>query len=58
MVGETLIIIINILQAVLFFYFLIAVLYFAFFSIAGLFTYHPKKKKDDRLRKFAVLIPG
>ncbi|HNW73404.1 MAG: glycosyltransferase family 2 protein [Bacteroidales bacterium] len=58
MVGETLIIIINILQAVLFFYFLIAVLYFAFFSMAGLFTYHPKKKKDERLRKFAVLIPG
>lgn len=58
MVREVLSIVVNILQIVLFTYFLIAVLYFTFFSAAGLFNYRPKRKKDEKLRKFAVLIPG
>ncbi|MEI7499393.1 MAG: glycosyltransferase [Bacteroidota bacterium] len=47
-----------VLEAVVFLYFFVAALYFSIFSISGLFRYHPRSRKDDRLRKFAVLIPG
>jgi cellulose synthase/poly-beta-1,6-N-acetylglucosamine synthase-like glycosyltransferase len=46
------------LEAVVFIYFFIAGLFFLIFSISGLFRYHPPPKKDNRCRKFAVLIPG
>ncbi|MEI6173561.1 MAG: glycosyltransferase [Bacteroidota bacterium] len=46
------------IEALLFLYFLVAALYFSIFSIAGLFRYRLRPKKDSRIRKFAVLIPG
>jgi cellulose synthase/poly-beta-1,6-N-acetylglucosamine synthase-like glycosyltransferase len=46
------------LEALIFLYFFIAALYFSIYSISGLFRYQPRPAMDDRLRKFAILIPG
>jgi cellulose synthase/poly-beta-1,6-N-acetylglucosamine synthase-like glycosyltransferase len=55
---EILITILQILQGLLLLYFLIATLYFTVYSVAGLFPYRPPRRKDDLIRRFAVLIPG
>jgi cellulose synthase/poly-beta-1,6-N-acetylglucosamine synthase-like glycosyltransferase len=47
-----------VLEAIVFFYFFIAALYFSIFSISGLFSYKIGPKKDNKTRSFAVLIPG
>jgi len=46
------------IEAIVFFYFSVAALYFSIFSISGLFRYNLKPVKDKLTRKFAVLIPG
>jgi len=46
------------IEAIVFFYFSVAALYFSIFSISGLFRYNLKPVKDKVTRKFAVLIPG
>lgn len=46
------------LEIVIFAYFLVGTLYFAVFSVAGLFPYHVKKPLSAARRTFAVFIPG
>lgn len=58
MFKEILTNLLNVIQYILYIYFLVGALYFAFFSVAGLFKKRPNKKKDELIRKFAVLIPG
>lgn len=48
----------QVLEGMLFLYFLISALYFSIFSISGLFRYKAPNKNDGRSRRFAVLIPG
>ena len=45
-------------EILIFSYFLVGTLYFAIFSIAGLFPYRITKAKDVPLRTFAVFLPG
>ena len=49
---------IYIIEIFVFSYFLVATLYFAVFSVAGLFPYRTKKPESIPLRKFVVFIPG
>ncbi|MEE9364203.1 MAG: glycosyltransferase [Cellulophaga sp.] len=46
------------MELVLLIYFGVAVLYIFIFSIAGIFSHTPDQKREDKKRKFAVLIPG
>jgi cellulose synthase/poly-beta-1,6-N-acetylglucosamine synthase-like glycosyltransferase len=55
---EILKIVLFVIQSLLLAYLLAATLYFAVFSVAGLFPLRKGAKKDDRKRMFAVLIPG
>ncbi|NOR86925.1 MAG: glycosyltransferase [Bacteroidales bacterium] len=47
-----------ILQWILFAYLLITTLYIFIFAFAGLFPHRKPEPKDDKQRKFAVMIPG
>ena len=55
---EFLKLVINSIEMLLAIYFGVAVLYIFIFSIAGIFSHTPHKKREDKMRKFAVLIPG
>ncbi len=55
---EFLYVALQVIQCVLLIYFTIATIYFAAFSIAGLFKCRRKALIDNKIRKFAVLIPG
>lgn len=48
----------EILNWILYVYLAITSLYLLIFAFAGLFPYRKKPVKDDKLRKFAILIPG
>jgi len=50
--------ILYIIQWILFVYLLITTLYIFIFAFAGLFPHRKPKAKDNKQRKFAVLIPG
>ncbi len=55
---ETLRILLNIIEYVLFVYLLLASLYIFVYSVAGLFYKQKQKGNVSKIRKFAVLIPG
>ena len=50
--------ILYVLQWILFVYLLITTIYIFIFAFAGLFPHRKPKPKDDKQRKFAVMIPG
>lgn len=55
---EIIINILYVIQWILFVYLLLTTFYIFIFAIAGLFPHKKPKAKDDKLRKFAVMIPG
>ena len=55
---EVLFQILNLIQAIFYVYFSLAVLYILIFAIGGLFRYRPKTASFDKDRKFAILLPA
>jgi len=58
MVKEIIYLTLLIIEILVFSYFLVGTVYFAVFSLAGIFPYRIQKTETDLYRKFIVFIPG